>query len=172
MISEKTQDQALLHLAQALRERGYHFVTPTPLTHERVNQRPENALAEDMHGIFGWSRPFQRELLPPALFNLMELADVLEACGSRWRSRVRLSSLDGQLFVHSAFPTDAPDAVFFGPDTYRFASAIQAHLNHHRATLPVPWTSVAARAPGRCSPHWQDRRPRYWRWISIPPPCA
>ncbi len=135
MISEKTQDQALLHLAQALRERGYHFVTPTPLTHERVNQRPENALAEDMHGIFGWSRPFQRELLPPALFNLMELADVLEACGSRWRSRVRLSSLDGQLFVHSAFPTDAPDAVFFGPDTYRFASAIQAHLNHHRGHI-------------------------------------
>src|SRR5690606_38814794 len=39
------------------------------------------------------------------------------------------SSLDGQLFVHSAFPTDTPDAVFFGPDTYRFASAIRAHLD-------------------------------------------
>src|SRR5690606_35040496 len=125
MISEKAQDQALLHLAQALRERGYHFITPTPLTHERVNQRPENALAEDLPDVFGWSRPFQRELLPPAIFSLMEQAGVLEACGSRWRSRVRLSSLDGQLFVHSAFPTEAADAVFFGPDTYRFASAIQ-----------------------------------------------
>ncbi|HJE27656.1 MAG TPA: SAM-dependent methyltransferase, partial [Pseudomonas nitrititolerans] len=96
MISEKAQDQALLQLAQALRERGYHFITPTPLTHERVNQRPENALAEDLPDVFGWSRPFQRELLPPAVFSLMEQAGVLEACGSRWRSRVRLSSLDGQ----------------------------------------------------------------------------
>ena len=135
MTSEKAQDNALLHLAQALRERGYHFITPTPLTHERVNQRPENALAEDLPGVFGWSRPFQRELLPPALFSLMEQAGVLDACDSRWRSRVRLSSLDGQLFVHSSFPTDAPDAVFFGPDTYRFASAIQAHLNHHRGNI-------------------------------------
>jgi len=135
MISEETQDQALLHLAQALRERGYHFITPTPLTHARVNQRPQNALAEDLHGVFGWSRPFQRELLPPALFSLMEQANVLEACSSRWRSRVRLSSLDGKLFVHSAFPTDAPDAVFFGPDTYRFASALQAHLNHHPGSI-------------------------------------
>ena len=135
MISEKAQDQALLHLAQALRERGYHFITPTPLTHERVNQRPENALAEDLPDVFGWSRPFQRELLPPAIFSLMEQAGVLEACGPRWRSRVRLSSLDGQLFVHSAFPTEAADAVFFGPDTYRFASAIQAHLNLHRGNI-------------------------------------
>ena len=135
MLSEKTQDQALLQLAQSLRERGYHFITPTPLTHARVNQRPENALAEDLHGVFGWSRPFQRELLPPSLFNLMEQAGVLEACGSRWRSRVRLSSLDGQLFIHSAFPTQASDAVFFGPDTYRFASALQAHLNHHPGTI-------------------------------------
>lgn len=131
MLSEQTQDQALLQLAQALRERGYRFITPTPLTHARVNQRPENALAADLHGVFGWSRPFQRELLPPAVFSLMEQAGVLEACSSRWRSRVRLSSLAGQLLVHSAFPTDTPDAVFFGPDTYRFANALQAHLQQH-----------------------------------------
>ena len=135
MISEQTQDQALLYLAQSLRERGYHFITPTPLTHARVNQRPENALAEDLHDVFGWSRPFQRELLPPSLFSLMEQAGVLKACGSRWRSRVRLSSLAGQLFLHSAFPTEAADAVFFGPDTYRFASALQAHLNQHQGTI-------------------------------------
>lgn len=135
MLSEQTQDQALLQLAQALRERGYHFITPTPLTHARVNQRPENALAADLHGVFGWSRPFQRELLPPAVFSLMEQAGVLEACGSRWRSRVRLSSLAGQLLVHSAFPTDTPDAVFFGPDTYRFANALQAHLQQHSGRI-------------------------------------
>ncbi|HAB84060.1 MAG TPA: SAM-dependent methyltransferase, partial [Pseudomonas sp.] len=105
MTMDTAQDRALLHLGQALRDRGYHFITPTPLTHERVNQRPENALADDLHGVFGWSRPFQHELLPGPLFSLMDQAQVLEACGSRWRSKVRLSSLDGQLFLHSAFPT-------------------------------------------------------------------
>ncbi|MCQ4288544.1 class I SAM-dependent methyltransferase [Pseudomonas stutzeri] len=135
MTLENAQDRALLHLAQALRERGYHFITPTPLTHERVNQRVENVLAKDLAGVFGWSRPFQHELLLPALFSLMDQAGVLAPCDSRWRSRVRLSSLDGQLFVHSAYPTDAPDAVFFGPDTYRFANAIQAHLNDHPGNI-------------------------------------
>lgn len=135
MITETAQDRALLHLAQALRERGYHFITPTPLTHERVNQRIENELATDLAGVFGWSRPFQHELLPPALFSLMDQAGVLAPCDARWRSRVRLSSLDGQLFVHSAYPTDSPDSVFFGPDTYRFANAIQAHLNNHPGNI-------------------------------------
>lgn len=135
MTTETAQDRALLHLAQALRERGYHFITPTPLTHERVNSRIENALAKDLTGVFGWSRPFQHELLPPALFSLMDQAGVLAPCDTRWRSRVRLSTLDGQLFVHSAYPTDEPDAVFFGPDTYRFANAIQAHLNNHKGHI-------------------------------------
>lgn len=135
MTTETAQDRALLHLAQALRERGYHFITPTPLTHERVNSRIENALANDLTGVFGWSRPFQHELLPPALFSLMDQAGVLAPCDTRWRSRVRLSTLDGQLFVHSAYPTDEPDAVFFGPDTYRFANAIQAHLNNHKGHI-------------------------------------
>ena len=30
--------------------------------------------------------------------------------------------------MHSAYPTEAADAVFFGPDTYRFAQAIEAGL--------------------------------------------
>src|SRR5690606_33133982 len=68
MSTETAQDRALLHLARELRTRGYHFITPTPLTHQRVNQRPENALAVDLPGVFGWSRPFQHELLPPLLF--------------------------------------------------------------------------------------------------------
>ena len=48
---------------------------------------------------------------------------------------MRLSSLDGQLFLHSAFPTTASDAVFFGPDTYRFANAIRCHLNQHTGMI-------------------------------------
>ena len=54
MIMDNAQDRALLHLGQVLRDRGYHFITPTPLTHERVNQRQENALENDMQGVLGW----------------------------------------------------------------------------------------------------------------------
>lgn len=129
------QDQALVHLGQALRQEGYRFVTPTPLTHARVNERAGSALATDLAGVFGWSRPFARSLLSEAMFRLMEQADVLEASGPHWRSRVRLSSLAGELFLHSSFPTDAADAVFFGPDTYRFVSALQAYLDNREERI-------------------------------------
>ena len=41
------------------------------------------------------------------------------------RKRLRFSSLAGRLFAHSAFPTAGVDAVFFGPDTYRFARLLE-----------------------------------------------
>jgi SAM-dependent methyltransferase len=122
-------DAALLALAEAVRDTGYHFVTPTPATHARVNRRPGNEEARDLRGVLGWSRPFRPEAIPPAIFAAMREAGVaVPEAGGLWRSLVRLSSLDGALFLHSAYPTGAADAVFFGPDTYRFAAAIQAAL--------------------------------------------
>ncbi|MGE8497506.1 MAG: methyltransferase [Pseudomonas sp.] len=121
---------ALLSLGASLRACGYRFTTPTPLTHQRVNQRPGNEEAHDLAGIFGWSRPFRRDALDPELFALMQQAEVLEAEGERWISQVRWSSLGDDLFVHSRYPTARADAVFFGPDTYRFARAIRQHLQH------------------------------------------
>jgi len=56
---------------------------------------------------------------------------VLEAHDGLLRSRVRWSSLDGLLFAHSQFPTQASDAVFFGPDSYRFAQLIHTHLQQN-----------------------------------------
>lgn len=132
-------DDALLRLARAVQATGYRFTTVTPATHARVNARPENALARDLRGVFGWSRPFRPEVLPPGLFDLMQEAGVAEPHGDgTWRSRVRLSTLDDLLFLHSAYPTSAPDSVFFGPDTYRFAHAIAAYLDRLKA--PVRWT--------------------------------
>lgn len=122
-------DRALLTLTEAVWATGYRFITITPLTHARVNARPENAWAEDLAGVFGWSRPFKEALVSVPLFMLMREAGVLVACDGGWRSAVRLSSLGDQLYLHSAFPTSAGDAVFFGPDTYRFANAIEAHLS-------------------------------------------
>ncbi|MGE8360278.1 methyltransferase [Pseudomonas sp.] len=126
---------ALLSLGASLRARGYRFTTPTPLTHQRVNQRPDNQQAHTLTDVFGWSRPLSRAVLEDELFELMRQAEVLEAHGEQWISRVRWSSLGDDLFVHSRFPTTEADAVFFGPDTYRFARAIRAHLRQD--TRPV-----------------------------------
>jgi methylase of polypeptide subunit release factors len=60
----------------------------------------------------------------------MRIAGVVIPHGNGWRSLVRLSTLDGQLFLHSAYPTLDADAVFFGPDTYRFATALKSQFAH------------------------------------------
>ncbi|HEV7601819.1 MAG TPA: class I SAM-dependent methyltransferase [Bradyrhizobium sp.] len=115
-------------LISFLKEEKYRFVTPTPATHSRNNQRAGNERARSLTDAFGWSRPFSRSLLPNPLFDLLRDGAVVFECAAGWKSSVRASTLDGDLFLHSAFPTVSPDAVFFGPDTYRFASAIKNNL--------------------------------------------
>lgn len=122
------KNDSLLQLATALKATGYSFTTVSPATHARVNARLKNAWARNITDVFGWSRPFREGVLPPDLFEAMRNADVLETQGDGWISRVRASTLRGQLFLHSAYPTTAADAIFFGPDTYRFANAIARHL--------------------------------------------
>jgi release factor glutamine methyltransferase len=124
----------LAALLAVLSERGYAFVSVTPETCARVNRRPANAWAQDLRGVFGWSRPFRPDLLPDDVLQAMVAADVLDRQGDVWRSRVRVSSLGSALFAHSAFPTLEADAVFFGPDTYRTATAALAELDD----LPGP----------------------------------
>jgi methylase of polypeptide subunit release factors len=121
-------DNALRRLGTLLKDSGYTFTTVTPATHQRVNDRPENARARTARDVFGWSRPFGPGVLPAELVELMDAAGVLERDGDTGRSLVRFSSYDGELFVHSAFPTAAADSVFFGPDTYRMADAAAAHV--------------------------------------------
>ncbi len=43
-------------------------------------------------------------------------------------STLRVSTLDDLMFMHSAYPTDASDTVFFGPDSYRFAAFLNAEM--------------------------------------------
>lgn len=128
-------DNALLQLTRALREGGYQFTTVTPATHERVNSRPGNEWARSIQDVFGWSRPFREDIVPPALFDLMQAAEVVTRHSEGWRSLVRLSTLQGQLFLHSAYPTLEPDSIFFGPDTYRFATAIQHYFELEPRTV-------------------------------------
>ena len=126
----------LVALARAVQATGYQFVTPTPATHGRVNARAGAEWAEDLRGVFGWSRPFRDGTVPPAIMAAMREASVLAAVPGGWRSLIRLSSLEGLLFLHSAYPTEQADAVFFGPDTYRFARAITA-LTHRTVRRAV-----------------------------------
>lgn len=128
-------DLTLLQLGRRLQADGYRFITPTPLTHQRVNQRDEGQVADTLRDVFGWSRPFEPGLLSADEQRQLHEAQVIDAYGGRLKSRVRWSSLDDLLFVHSGFPTDAADSVFFGPDTYRFAQLIHSHLQQSFAPI-------------------------------------
>lgn len=124
----------LVALGRWLKARDYHFVTVTPATHARVNARPGAQEARDLRDVFGWSRPFASNLCPPPVLQWLREADLLRGEGDRLRSAVRFSSLGGQLYAHSSYPTLAAEAVFFGPDTYRFAAWIESELG--RQPLP------------------------------------
>jgi release factor glutamine methyltransferase len=123
---------ALAALLAFLGERKYRFVTPTPATHARINRRTENERAQSIRDVFGWSRPFAPNLLPEPLFDTLAFGGIIVEGIAGWQSLVRASSLDEDVFLHSAFPTSSADAVFFGPDTYRFARAIKANLSEPR----------------------------------------
>lgn len=121
-------EKAALALLRALDELNFAFVTVTPETHKRVIARPDKKRARDLRDVFGWSLPFDRDVLPGKLFTALLMADLLERRGGSWKSMVRVSRIDGRLFLHSAFPTDEADSVFLGPDSMRFAAFLHAEL--------------------------------------------
>jgi SAM-dependent methyltransferase len=118
----------LVGLSGALRAAGYGFVCVTPATHRLVNGRPGNAMARTVADVFGWNRPFADGVLPPFVRDAAQAARVLAPHPAGSVSLVRAAGLEGMLLLHSAFPTEAADAVFFGPDTYRFAQTILGKL--------------------------------------------
>lgn len=126
----QSEDASLLALLEALRQRGYSFVTPTPASHTRVVARPARATARSLTDVLGWSLPFAPGVIDAEFLSLLESAGAIEKrADESLRSRLRVSSLGGELFLHSAYPTDDRDAVFFGPDSYRFARLIEAELS-------------------------------------------
>jgi len=135
MASTDPEDQARLELLGELGRRGYRFITPTPETHRRVVSRPANQQARDLADIFGWSLPFAPDLLDPPLFALMNSAGLVAPRGNLLFSTHRVSSLGDMLFLHSAWPTAEANAVFFGPDTYRFARFLRQELGGCRKPI-------------------------------------
>ncbi|MGZ8853315.1 MAG: SAM-dependent methyltransferase, partial [Thermoanaerobaculia bacterium] len=61
---------SLVRLGRLLRDSGYRFTTITPESHARVNRRAGNERARSLRDVFGWSRPFDASLLPPAMLAL------------------------------------------------------------------------------------------------------
>ena len=157
--------ESLVSLARMVQATGYAFVSPTPATHARVIARSGTGWACDLRDVFGWSQPFQTGTVPLPLHEAMDAAGVLKPFDDGWCSMVRLSTLDGLLFLHSAYPTTAADAVFFGPDTYRFAQAIEAALDGPiRRAVDVgcgagPGAIVVARARPDCAVFGVDINP-------------
>ncbi len=128
------RDEALLTLGFELKRSGYRFTSVTPATHHRVIVRKPTS-PPNREDVFGWSRSFGIGDVPTHHVQLLGAAGELAKSGSMLRSRVRFSTMANQIFVHSAYPTEEPDAVFFGPDTYRFTRLIRQALPQVRAPL-------------------------------------
>jgi SAM-dependent methyltransferase len=142
-------DLPLAALGRALLDARYRFITPTPETHRRVLAR--GGEARTLRDVFGWSKPFADGVLPDHLAALLDQSGARVREGRLSRSAVRFSSLSGGacgrssansgaagrpendgselLLAHSAYPTLSADAVFFGPDTYRFAALLAARVD-------------------------------------------
>lgn len=124
-----SDDFALVELLKVLRVHDYRHVAVTPATHAANLARPLDR-QPTLTDIFGWNRPFAEADLPPVLWSLLQRAGAVEGDDNgKFRSGVRIASLESDLFVHSAFPTDDADSVFFGPDTYRFVRFVDRHIS-------------------------------------------
>jgi len=130
----KPRQHAILELGRFLQSQDYRFTTVTPLTHERVLRRAERE--PNLPSIFGWNRE-----LPMSDFRhvaeWLQAADALEQTKNGFKSRIRFSTVEDQLFAHSAYPTQSGDCVFFGPDTYRFIRIVRQILDRRLCSQPL-----------------------------------
>jgi hypothetical protein len=122
------EGRACAQLLSALRAHGYRFTTPTPTTHGQVVARRDRQAARTLADVFGWNLPFDPVILPGSVLEAMTAADIIQVTPTGLRSTLRVASLGEDLFLHSSFPAHAADAVFFGPDTYRFARFLRHAL--------------------------------------------
>jgi methylase of polypeptide subunit release factors len=134
--------RALTALGRVLQSEKYRFTAVTPATHRRVLQQLQGT--PTLQSIFGWNRPFDRAGLGPHILDLLAEAEALEETNGLYRSKVRYATLGDLLFVHSGFPTTEQDAVFFGPDTYRFARLLRASLMHMPANRPLKLVDIGS----------------------------
>lgn len=111
---------ALQALLAHLYAHDYDFVMPGRSTHARGRDRRAGQANTALTDLFGWGRPLALPDLDPETARLAQAAQMLESVGSgQVRSTRAVSRLGGLLHLHS-MPGTQDDAVFLGPDTYRF----------------------------------------------------
>ncbi len=84
---------AISELISWLRTQNYSFITTTPATLARVVSRSRPGSSRSLRDAFGWSLPFQANLLPEALLGKLQRADLIHRSGDSWRSGIRVSTL-------------------------------------------------------------------------------
>jgi len=136
-LSNHSQSSALSLLLEQAAASGYRFITPTPLTHRTVLQNRRAAMSKTLRDIFGWNLPFAAENIALPLRELMHAAGILAASDGLFKTTIRIATLEDVLFLHSGYPTTQEDAVFFGPDTYRFIRFIRQSLEQTLPSVPV-----------------------------------
>jgi hypothetical protein len=130
------EDSALIDMLVRLKARGYRFVTISPESHARVLARPGREQARTIEDALGWNLDFPRDIVPSDIRNCLHRAVMIDRVGTLWRSRLRVSSLAGELFLHAPYPPGGEDDVFFGPDSYRFAAVVAEVLARGEAPPP------------------------------------
>lgn len=122
----------LLTLGRELKGLGYRFVTPTAATIKRVNRRHEGEPARDAQAVFGWGRAFAHDDQPGRWLERLQALHLAQPQhGGGWRTSLRAATLGDQLLFHTSGPGAPADAVFFGPDSYRFVRALNGELDAH-----------------------------------------
>jgi release factor glutamine methyltransferase len=128
---------ALVALGLWLRQESYNFATVTPATHAIV-QASRGPSARGLRDAFGWNLPFAPSLLPSGLLQTLQAHGfIVRAPDGRCLSRIRFATLGPLLLAHSAYPTDGPQSVFMGPDTYRFTAFCERELRAARWDRPA-----------------------------------
>ena len=117
-------DDYLTDVLSYLAASGYHFIPLTPLTHQRFNARAASHTYPSLRHILGWNvaLPVSDDVQP--LSASVAQANTLLG-DSTPHSAVRVASLDEDLFLHFAYPTNEDNAIFFGPDTCRFVCILR-----------------------------------------------
>lgn len=134
-----------------LQSQHYQFITISPASHSAYLKRSGKTQATDLTDIFGWSLPFKASALPDFIFKLLLDNQLLIQQQNLWCSQIRVSSLNNCLLLHSAFPTSEENAVFFGPDTYRFIYALQNYLNQQQPAIQHAIELCSGAAPAAIS---------------------
>ncbi|RYY75364.1 MAG: methyltransferase domain-containing protein [Gammaproteobacteria bacterium] len=132
-INDLTPNYFLVELLTNIKLQGYRFIAVSPSTHERFLSKTKSQ-GKNLRDIFGWSMTFSKDALCPMIEKIMNEGNFIVECGDSFHSLLRIATLGSDLFLHSSFPTTEHEAVFFGPDTYRFARFIRQSLEKYQYT--------------------------------------